>query len=255
VNISPISAFIDAVDQVFRPRHCRTLSFLEVTMTEPAGRIGDPANRGAHILVEARALVFAGLLAALAGVVDVIGYLHLNGLFVSYMSGNSTQLAAALGQGNLAQAGAITKLVMLFVLGAAGGHVLAGFTGKWRMSWVLAGVTVLLTIAALLVAAPEPMVFAMGTLNASMHRAGNIPVSLTFVTGALVRFGQGLGDFLTRRSGGLKWLAQAVPWLGLIAGATVGSAAFMRIGEAAIWVSVALAALLLACSTAIRQPD
>ena len=123
------------------------------------------------------------------------------------------------------------------------------------MSWVLAGVTVLLTIAALLATAPEPMAFAMGALNASMHRAGNIPISLTFVTGVLVRFGQGLGDFLTRRSGELKWLTQAVPWLGLIAGATVGSAAFMRIGEAAIWVPVALAALLLACSAAIRQPD
>ena len=224
-------------------------------MTEPAGGIGDPANRGAHILAEARALALAGLLAALAGMVDVIGYLHLNGLFVSYMSGNSTQLAAALGQGNLAQAGAITKLVAFFVLGAAAGQMLAGFTGEWRMSWVLGGVAVLLTIAALLATAPEPMVFAMGALNASMHRAGSIPVSLTFVTGVLVRFGQGLGDFLTRRSSDLKWLAQAVPWIGLIAGATIGSAAFMRIGEAAIWVSVALAALLLACSTAIRLPD
>jgi uncharacterized membrane protein YoaK (UPF0700 family) len=95
----------------------------------------------------------------------------------------------------------------------------------------------------------------MGALNASMQRAGNIPVSLTFVTGVLVRFGQGLGDFLTRRSSELKWLAQTVSWFGLIAAATVGSAAFMRIGEAAIWVSVALAALLLACSAAIRQPD
>jgi hypothetical protein len=35
-------------------------------------------------LIEARALVLAGLLAALAGMVDVIGYLHLSGLFVSY---------------------------------------------------------------------------------------------------------------------------------------------------------------------------
>jgi uncharacterized membrane protein YoaK (UPF0700 family) len=205
--------------------------------------------------VEARGLLLAGLLAALAGMVDVIGYLHLNGLFVSYMSGNSTQLAAALGQGNLAAAGTIAKLVVLFVLGATAGQVLAGFTGQWRMSWVLAGVGVLLAIAALFATAPEPMVFAMGALNASMHRAGSIPVSLTFVTGVLVRFGQGLGDFLTRGSNELKWLTQAVPWLGLIAGATVGSAAFMRIGESAIWVTVALATLLLACSAAIRQPD
>ena len=224
-------------------------------MTEPAGGIGDPRNRGAHMSVEAQGLVLAGLLAALAGMVDVIGYLHLRGLFVSYMSGNSTQLAAALGQGNLAAAGSIAKLVVVFVLGAAAGQMLAGSTREWHMTWVLAAVTLLLTIAALLAAAPEPMVFAMGALNASMHRAGSIPVSLTFVTGTLVRLGQGLGDFLTRRSSGFKWAAQAVPWVGLIAGATVGSAVFMRIGEAAIWVSVALAALLLACSAAIRQPD
>ena len=224
-------------------------------MTEPAVGIGDPTNRRSHILIEARDLVLAGLLAALAGMVDVIGYLHLHGIFLSYMSGNSTQLAAALGQGNLAAAGTIAELVVLFVLGAAAGQMLAGSTGEWHMTWVLAAVTVLLTIAALLATAPEPMVLAMGALNASMHRAGSIPVSLTFVTGVLVRFGQGLSDFLIRRTSEWRWLAQAVPWLGLIAGATVGSAAFMRIGEAAVWVAVALAGLLLACSTAIRQPD
>ena len=95
----------------------------------------------------------------------------------------------------------------------------------------------------------------MGALNASMHRAGNIPVSLTFVTGMLVEFGRGIGDLLTRPSSELKWLGQAVPWLGLIAGATVGGTAFMGIGEPAIWVSVVLSALLLAFSAVIRQPD
>src|SRR6516165_8874638 len=129
-------------------------------MTGPAGGVGDPTKRRDNMSVDARDLLLAGLLAALAGMVDVIGYLHLNGLFVSYMSGNSTQLAAALGQGNLAAAGAIGKLVAFFVLGAAAGQMLAGFTGEWRMSWVLGGVAVLLTIAALLATAPEPMVFA-----------------------------------------------------------------------------------------------
>jgi uncharacterized membrane protein YoaK (UPF0700 family) len=47
--------------------------------------------------------------------VDVIGYLHLGGLFVSFMSGNSTQFAAAAGQGNWAQAGPIIRLIVLFV--------------------------------------------------------------------------------------------------------------------------------------------
>jgi uncharacterized membrane protein YoaK (UPF0700 family) len=206
-------------------------------------------------VAEQRGLVVAGSLAALAGFVDAIGYLHLSGLFVSYMSGNSTQLAVALGQGNLGEAGTIAELIALFVLGAAAGQILAGYTGRWHMTCVLVGVAVLLAIAGVLATAPEPMVLAMGALNAAMHRAGNIPVSLTFVTGVLVRFGQGLGDFLMRRTKGWNWLVQAVPWAGLIAGATGGGAAYVRIGEAVIWVPVGLASLLAAYSVMIPQPD
>jgi uncharacterized membrane protein YoaK (UPF0700 family) len=224
-------------------------------MTEPVGTARGPANRDGDVVGEARGLLLAGLLAALAGMVDAIAYLHLSGLFVSFMSGNSTQLAAALGQGNLDEAGTIAELIALFVLGAAAGQVLAGFTGRWHMTWILVGVAMLLAIAAVLATAPEPMVLAMGALNASMHRAGKVPISLTFVTGVLVRFGQGLGDFLTRRSTGWSWLAQASPWVGLIAGATIGAAIYTRIGEAVIWVPVVVAGLLAICSAAVSDPD
>ena len=205
--------------------------------------------------VETRGLVLAGLLAALAGFVDAIGYLHLSGLFVSYMSGNSTQLAVALGQGNLGEAATIAELVALFVVGAAAGQMVAGYTGKWHMTCVLVGVTVLLAIAGVLSTAPEPMVLAMGALNAAIHRAGHIPVSLTFVTGVLVRFGQGLGDFLTRRTRGWNWLVQAVPWAGLITGATFGGAAYLRMGEPVIWLPVAFASFVAAYSVMIPAPD
>ena len=196
-----------------------------------------------------------GGLAALAGLVDVIGYLHQSGLFISFMSGNSTQLAAALGQGDLPEAATIAELIAPFVLGAEVGQVVADFTGRWHLTSVLLGVAILLAVAALSAAAPEPMVIAMGILNASMHRAGKIPVSLTFVTGALVRFGQGLGDFLIRRLCGWDWLAQAAPWVGLVVGGTIGSFVYARIGETAIWVPVTLAAFLAAFSVAVPQPD
>jgi uncharacterized membrane protein YoaK (UPF0700 family) len=208
-----------------------------------------------EVEAEARGLVLAGLLAGLAGTVDAIGYLHLSGLFISFMSGNTTQLAAALGQGQLAEAGTIAELIALFIVGAAAGQVLAVITGRSHMTWVLIGVAILLAIAAALGTAAEPMVFAMGALNAAMRRAGSIPISLTFVTGVLVRFGQGIGDFLTRRVTGWNWLAQGTPWLGLIVGATIGSAAYMRIGEAAIWVPICLAVLLAAYSMVMPQPD
>jgi uncharacterized membrane protein YoaK (UPF0700 family) len=218
-------------------------------MTKPVG-----VDRSL-ILREMRGLVLAGLLSALAGIVDAIGYLHLGGLFVSYMSGNSTQLAVAVGQGSHSEAGTIAELIAIFVLGAAAGQVLSDLSGRWRMTWVLSGVTILLAIAGVLATAVEPMVLAMGALNASMRRAGNIPVSLTFVTGMLVRFGQGLGDFLIGRATGLNWLMQATPWVGLITGAILGTIAYGRIGEAAIWFPVILAALLAGCSAAIPEPD
>ena len=87
-------------------------------MTEPVG-----VHRSL-ILQEVRGLIMAGLLAALAGIVDAIGYLHLGGLFVSYMSGNSTQLAVAIGQGSHNEAGSIAELIAIFVLGAAAGQIL-----------------------------------------------------------------------------------------------------------------------------------
>ena len=141
-------------------------------MAEPALVVRGPAKRGDDFVEAARGLVVATMLAALAGMVDVIGYLHLKGLFVSFMSGNSTQLAAALGRGDLGGAATIAELVALFVLGAAAGQMLADFTGRWHTTCVLIGVALFLAIAAVLATAPEPMVFAMGALNASMHRAG-----------------------------------------------------------------------------------
>jgi uncharacterized membrane protein YoaK (UPF0700 family) len=224
-------------------------------MTESTRVSRDPANQGGTVADVARGLMLAGVFAALAGIVDAIGFLHLKGLFISFMSGNSTQFAAALGQGNSADAVAIAELIAFFVLGAASGQVIAGCAGRWHMALVLVGVTILLAIAAALAGTAEPMVIAMGALNAAMHRAGNIAVSLTFVTGVLVRFGQGLGDFLIRRVTGWNWVGQASPWVGMIIGATIGSVAYTRVGEAAIWLPVSLAGVLAIYSAVVPEAD
>src|SRR5215831_19387611 len=108
-------------------------------MTEPASLVHDPAKSRGDFVAAAGGLVMAAVLAALAGMVDVVGYLHLKGLFVSFMSGNSTQLGAALGQGDLTTATAIAELITLFVLGAAAGQMLADFAGRRHMTWVLVG--------------------------------------------------------------------------------------------------------------------
>ena len=210
---------------------------------------------GGEKLDRTRGLILAVLLATLAGMVDVIGYLHLGGLFVSFMSGNSTQFAAVAGQGNWAEAGPIIWLIVLFVLGAAAGQLLAGFTGRRHTTCVLVAVALLLAIAAILETTPEPMVLSMGALNAAMHRSGNLSVSLTYVTGTLVKFGQGLGDFLARRVRGLDWLVQASPWAGLIAGGIGGAVAQTHIGETVDWLPVGLAGLLAIWSAGLPATD
>jgi uncharacterized membrane protein YoaK (UPF0700 family) len=202
-----------------------------------------------------RGLILAALLAGLAGMVDAIGFLRLGHLFVSYMSGNTTQFAVAVGRNRLAEAGSILLLIVLFVLGAAGGQLIVHFTGRRHLTAVLATVMALLMLAAVMETAPAPMVLAMGALNAAMHRAGNVAVSLTFVTGTLVRFGQGLGDFLAGRADGWAWAAQAVPWVGLIAGATIAGTAYERIGSAVDWVPVGAAGALLLWSVVISEPQ
>ena len=99
-------------------------------MTEPLAVARSATENAGDLGGQARGLMLAGFLAALAGMVDAIGYLRLGHLFVSFMSGNSTQLGVAVGGGDLTEAGVIAELIALFVLGAAAGQVLIGFATK-----------------------------------------------------------------------------------------------------------------------------
>jgi uncharacterized membrane protein YoaK (UPF0700 family) len=71
-----------------------------------------------------RNVVLACALSALAGYVDGIGFLHLGGLFGSFMSGNSTRMGVSLAQGQWLNAATALGLVALFVTGAAAGSLI-----------------------------------------------------------------------------------------------------------------------------------
>src|SRR5215813_12526420 len=125
-------------------------------MTEPLAVARSPIENAGDLGGQARGLMLAGFLAALAGMVDAIGYLRLGHLFVSFMSGSSPE------HKKRDQLGVIAELIALFVLGAAAGQMFTGFAGKWHLAWALVAVAVLLAIAAGLATSPEPMVLAMG---------------------------------------------------------------------------------------------
>ena len=192
-------------------------------------------------------------LAVLAGYVDSLGFLHLGGVFVSFMSGNSTRLDASLAEGQWTAALGLAGILILFVMGSFCGALIArGQEGRSR-SRVLAFEGVLLTLAAAAAwmghkpVAIGLMVMAMAAENSVFLRNGEVAVSLTYMTGTLVKLGQSLAAAATggdRRAFG----PYVILWLGLTGGAVVGALTFGRLGLAALWPAAAFAFVLAAAT-------
>jgi len=211
-------------------------------------------SRPAGELGQAPILGLAAGMAFLAGATDVYGLAELHDLYVSFMSGNTTMLGVALGTGDPTRAATIAVLIGLFVIGAAGGAVLANVFGRFQTPAVLSVVSTVLCVPLLMPGwTVYAFILAMGSLNAATTKVGAANVSLTFVTGALVRFGQGLGNWVTGRRADLSWLVQAAMWGSLLTGSC--AAAFVRhLGVGRPW-PLPLIAVLLAAAGFILRPD
>ncbi|WP_375194730.1 YoaK family protein [Sphingobium sp.] len=189
-------------------------------------------------------------LAAQAGFIDALGFLKLGGLFVSFMSGNSTRLGASIAS-RTAAAWTAAGLIGAFVGGVIAGALVARRAGPWRKPAVLGLATLLLLSAALLTLTAQPgngltllMAAAMGAINNMFQRDGEVSIGVTYMTGALVKLGQQLAVALT---GGAmwNWLPYLLLWLGLVAGAVTGGWLFALMDLHALWIATAFSVLLL----------
>ncbi|WP_408587173.1 YoaK family protein [Novosphingobium sp.] len=199
---------------------------------------------------------FAIALAALAGFVDAVGFLSAGGYFVSFMSGNTTRLAVLLATDPLR---AVTPLLLIagFVAGVILGSLVAHHADRWRKPALLGVVAGLLLAAAIArtiglpVAMLAAMVLAMGAINAMFQRDGEVSIGLTYMTGALVKLGQGLAARLLGqpRKG---WPAWGLLWTGLLGGAVLGALMQDRAPLACLWLATGWALALL--PIAVRLP-
>ncbi|MFZ2530171.1 MAG: YoaK family protein [Rhodococcus sp. (in: high G+C Gram-positive bacteria)] len=191
-------------------------------------------------------------LSSLAGFVDALGFITLGGVFVSFMSGNSTRLSVGVAGGSWSQAALVAGIVVLFVVGVALGGVVAELTGpdrRTRKSAVLGTVSVLLFVGAVSATfdwtevAIVAMTLAMGVENNVFRRDGETSVALTYMTGALVKIGQRLAAALF---GGPRWtwLPYLGLWGGLVGGAILGALAHHLIGLDALWFATVVAIAL-----------
>ncbi len=196
-------------------------------------------------------------LVALAGCVDGIGWLSLNQLFVSFMSGTSTLLGLALAEGEGARAADLALVVGLFAAGATFGAAAGLLAGRWQSATVCVLVAALLLAAVLLPwamgevlpglpLAALGMVPAMGMLNTALPGVGGI----TFVTGALARGCQGVVTALAGRGPRWAWAPQFAAWVAMVAGAVGGGLLEARFGQDALAVPAA-GALLAALAAGI----
>jgi uncharacterized membrane protein YoaK (UPF0700 family) len=203
-----------------------------------------------------RDVALACALSALAGYVDGIGFIHLGGLFVSFMSGNSTRMGVSLADGHWQDAAQALGLIALFMIGAALGSLIVLGRGAHRQrynaqAWVLLVEAMLLAAAAACDAvgfsqiAVAAVVLAMGLENAVFQIDGGAGLGLTYITGALVKAGQLIAAAL---SGGERWgwMPNLLLWAALVTGSLCGALAYHWLGLAAIWFAAGAAFVISA---------
>jgi uncharacterized membrane protein YoaK (UPF0700 family) len=201
-------------------------------------------------------LTLVAAISFIAGMTDAVG-LILSGDFVSFMSGNTTRAALSFADGNYGHAFILFVALWVFILGNTLGIVIAHKVAARRTFAVLTGVAILLAAAA---GVPEGnrfaqfyiVVLSMGLINATVEHIEGLPIGLTYVTGALSRFGRGIGRYLVGDRNPKGWLIQCVPWTGMAAGAIIGAVMTHYVGHHALWVVSVLT--LAVALVAVRLP-
>ena len=100
-----------------------------------------------------------------------------------------------------------------------------------------------------------PMALALGIQNAALHRVGTRKVSLTYVTGTLVQFGQQVANQVTGRGERGAWRIDLAAWLAIVTGAVAGAVVFLKIGLECLLVPAGLLVVLAVVGGSVQGED
>lgn len=206
-------------------------------------------------------------LASVSGFVDGVGATYIAGVFVSFMSGNTTSAGIAVGTAQWGKALHSVIPIPLYVFGVLLGSLILLRSARMR-PWVYVLTALLLTgfmlfsqhwemktgwpevFGAALLAVP------MGTMNATLRKVGGFSVGLGYVTGTLASLGENLakwtvGPRTPAQSEGV-WLYAGL-WLCFFVGAALGSYGVHRLSSWALLVPV-VTLLVVTFNPAVRSP-
>ncbi|WP_166641908.1 YoaK family protein [Pedobacter duraquae] len=139
------------------------------------------------------------LLAGIAGYVDAYGYITIK-TYLSFMSGNTTQLGFSIVQGSLTATLATFTSIISFFTGIFLGNILIQINSE-KLKWIsLAPTVFLLTIYLFLANFLKPstelsivlLSLSMGFMNTAVSKVGSQSVNPDFVTGTLNSMAQHL---------------------------------------------------------------
>ena len=205
------------------------------------------------------------MLAVLAGVLGAIAFTHSAGYFVTFMTGNAQRAVLGYYQHDVVLAVAAAVLLLCFVAGVVVASVCR------RHFWVAHphGPTVLTTFS--LVAATVMdiidegwqeaeldfapimlVVFGIGALNTSFVKDGEVSVPLSYVTGTLVKMGQGIERHI---AGGKAsdWLGYFLLFASFVLGAASGGAIAVVVNGTAMLVVASVMCALTTGYTYFHQ--
>jgi uncharacterized membrane protein YoaK (UPF0700 family) len=177
------------------------------------------------------------MLTAIAGWVDAIGFISVGGFYVSFMSGNTTQLGIGLTRFDLELVRLPAVLLVCFVVGAFLGTIVTSLSGRWNLPTILfmeglllLGALLLSFVSTPMLGATEPLAIAMGAQNAALRNESGGRIGGTFVTGTVFGLGENLALWCLRREGVRPALRHAMGWSALALGAAAGTWAFSAYG-------------------------
>jgi len=182
------------------------------------------------------------VLAGLAGILGAAAFTHSDGYFVTFMTGNAQRAVLGYFRHDVVLSISAALLILCFV----GGVVVASVCR--RHFWVAHphGPTVLTTFSLVAATAVDIVmgrwnegkldfipillvVFGIGSLNTSYVKDGEVSIPISYVTGTLVKMGQGIERHIAGGSAS-DWIGYFLLFASFASGAAVGGAISLVLG-------------------------
>ncbi|MGW4353005.1 YoaK family protein [Nocardia sp. NPDC004582] len=201
----------------------------------------------------------SAVLSVLAGFIGAAAYAHSEGYFVTFMTGNTERAILGNFAGDYTLALGAASIIVCFLAGV----FIASICRRYWWTNHPHGATMLTTAALAGAAIVDNILddrgiglapilfvaFGMGALNTSFVKNGEVSIPVSYVTGTLVKFAQGIERHAFGGGSVRDWLGYATQYLSFGMGALIGGLVAVVVDGAYMLNAAFLGSLLVASYT------